>query len=389
MTTLRLKLTAFVAITALATAYTLITYAGIGADLFDPAYRVHVALPDAGGLFEHAEVTYRGVPIGRVEEISLTGAGARAVLRIPRAVRVPRAGTTATVTNRSGIGEQYLDLRPVTRTGPYLRDGDEIAENLTRLPVTTAAVLGDGDRLLASVDPGEVATVVDELDQAFHGAGPSLGRLIDFTDALLAEAEQVLPETIALVHDAGPVLRAQRAKGPDLRGLARDLASLTTALRAGEPDLRRVIDGATPAALAVERLGDGLRPYLPALLAELTVGAQTISARAHGLRQLLIGYPAGVASAFTVVDERGSVHFGLDLNLNVPRACTRGYEATGRRSPHDTTLRSALTGTSCKEPRESPTDVRGSRNTPAPLPTPGVPGHTGGPVRTAGPNSKE
>ena len=96
-----------------------------------------------------------------------------------------------------------------------------------------------------------------------------------------------------------------------------------------------------------------------------------------------------VKGAFTVVDERGSVHFGLDLNLNVPRACIRGYEATRRRSPHDTTVRSALTGTSCKEPRESPTDVRGSRNTPAPLPTPGLSGHPGGPDRTAGPNSKE
>ncbi|MEU7898331.1 MlaD family protein [Nonomuraea sp. NPDC049152] len=201
---LRLKLLAFAVVTVVATAYTLVAYAGIGADVFDPAYRVRVDLADVGGLFDRAEVTYRGVRVGRVEELRPTMDGAGAVLRIDAGVLVPRDGLSAVVANRSGVGEQYLDLRPSGTAPPYLKEGDVIAREHTRLPITTAALLRDADRLLASVNPADVATVVEELEHAFGRNGPHLGRLFDASDELLSSAEDVLPETKALIGDGRP-----------------------------------------------------------------------------------------------------------------------------------------------------------------------------------------
>ncbi|MEU7898330.1 hypothetical protein AB0B45_36390 [Nonomuraea sp. NPDC049152] len=90
------------------------------------------------------------------------------------------------------------------------------------------------------------------------------------------------------------------------------------------------------------------------------------------LRQLLIGYPAGVAGAFTVIDDEG-LHFGLHLNLNAPPSCTEGY-VRRRRDPRDTRVERARLDTYCKAPRDSETGVRGARNAPEPLPTPSIPG---------------
>lgn len=367
---MRLKLAIFFLVTLVATGYTLVRYARIGADLVERPYRVSVDLADASGLFEHSEVTYLGVQIGRVERLSVSGGGARAVLRLQADVRVPASGLLAVVANRSGVGEQYLDLRPSGTAQPYLREGDVIARGQTRLPVSTAQLLGNADRLLASVDPRDVATVVDELDRAFSGSGPHLRRLLDASDELLVEAQGVLPETVALLRDGETVLDTQRAS--PVRSFSRDLASLTTSLRSGRPDLVATIDGARPAAMATERLVDGISPHLRPLLSNLVVGGQTLSARVPALRQLLIGYPAGVAGAFTVIDDRG-LHFGLDLNLNVPPVCRPGYD-TRRRYPQDVSVRPARLGSYCKEAKDSATGVRGSRNAPRPLATPTIAG---------------
>ncbi|MFI6293396.1 MlaD family protein [Nonomuraea sp. NPDC050790] len=370
---LRIKLAAFLAISLTATAYTLVRYARVGADLFEPAYRIGVELAGTGGLFEHAEVTYRGVRIGRVESLSLTADGVRAVLRLRAEPRVPAAGVLAVVANRSAVGEQYLDLQPAGTAGPYLKEGDTIARERTALPITTAQVLGDAERLLRSVDPRDAATVVTEMERAFGGNAAHLRRLLAAGEELTAAAEAVLPETVTLIEQGGKVLRTQRAEGGHLRAFARDLAALTGSLREGSADLERTIDGARPAARAAEKLVDGIEPHLRPLLGNLIVGGRTASARVAALRQLMIGYPAGVAAAFTVVGRDG-LHFGLNLNLTVPPPCTRGYEDVHRRYPHDTRVKAVDPRATCTEPDGSPTGVRGGADVPPPGVPPSIPG---------------
>ncbi|WP_373368701.1 MlaD family protein, partial [Mycobacterium intracellulare] len=52
-------------------------------------YTVTVQLPQAGGLYEGGNVTYRGVEIGRVQAVQLTTSGAEAVLQLTSDVKVP------------------------------------------------------------------------------------------------------------------------------------------------------------------------------------------------------------------------------------------------------------------------------------------------------------
>ncbi|MFI6899782.1 MlaD family protein [Nonomuraea sp. NPDC050394] len=370
---LRIKLAAFLAISLAATAYTLVRYARVGADLFDPAYRVGVELADAGGLFEHAEVTYRGVRVGRVESLSLTAGGVRAVLRLRHEPPVPATGLLAVVANRSGVGEQYLDLQPSGTARPYLKEGDTIARERTALPITTAQLLGDAERLLTSVDPRDAETVVTEMEHAFGGNAAHLRRLLTAGEELTAAAVEVLPETVTLIERGETVLRTQRAEGGHLKAFARDLASLTGSLREGSADLERTIDAGGPAARSAEKLVDGLEPHLRPLLGNLIVGGRGVSARVAALRQLLIGYPAGVAGAFTVVGRDG-LHFGLNLNLNVPPPCTRGYEDVRRRHPQDTRVKAVDPRATCTEPEGSPTGVRGGADVPPPGVPPSIPG---------------
>jgi len=50
---------------------------------------VTVELPAAGGLYRFSNVTYRGVEVGKVTSVALTGDGAKAVLRLNTSPKIP------------------------------------------------------------------------------------------------------------------------------------------------------------------------------------------------------------------------------------------------------------------------------------------------------------
>ena len=68
------------------------------------------------------DVTLRGIPVGRIKSVNLTGKGVEAVAAIDSGVRVPQ-DSPVRVSAFSPAGEQYLDFRPLHGGGPFLTDG--------------------------------------------------------------------------------------------------------------------------------------------------------------------------------------------------------------------------------------------------------------------------
>ncbi|MDN5896780.1 MAG: MlaD family protein, partial [Nocardioides sp.] len=123
---MKFQIVAFVVIAVCATAYLSVKYIGFNPTGSD--YRVTLSLPNGGGSFTNGEVTYRGVPVGRIESMKTTTDGMEAVLRIEDGAPDIPADVTAKVANRSAIGEQYVDLRGESTDGDLLEDGDKLTE---------------------------------------------------------------------------------------------------------------------------------------------------------------------------------------------------------------------------------------------------------------------
>ncbi len=157
-------------------------------------FTVRVELARTGGLYEHADVTYRGVSVGRVGDLDLTDGGVSAELRIRNsAPRIP-AGLTAHVANLSAVGEQYLDLRPDTGKGPFLHEGSVIPQPDTTVPAPPTKVLASVDNLVAALPRSSLRTVVDELGETFEGRGDDLEVLLDTGSEFLDAADAAAPE---------------------------------------------------------------------------------------------------------------------------------------------------------------------------------------------------
>src|SRR5436190_20916260 len=141
----RLQLIAFAVIASVAVVYALFRFANLGAVFGANGYTVKMQLADSGGIFSNAEVTYRGFNVGRVGDLRLTKNGLEADLHIdPDAPAIP-ADLEAFVSNRSAVGEQYVDLRPKSAGGPVLSAASVIPADRTKTPVATDVVLRDLD----------------------------------------------------------------------------------------------------------------------------------------------------------------------------------------------------------------------------------------------------
>ncbi|MBT2543226.1 MCE family protein [Streptomyces sp. ISL-44] len=361
--TVKTQLLAFTLITVIGVSYVGAEYTGLAGRVLDRGYTVRADFADSGGIYSGAEVTYRGVPVGRVGDLRLTGSGGVSVgLLLEDSPRIP-ADSLAVVANRSAVGEQYVDLQPRSGSGPYLRDGSSIPRHDTRVPMPTTDLILSLDRLVNSVDKQDLRITVDELGKGFSGTGPHLTRLVDSGNALVESASDSLPQTIALIEDSRKVLKTQADQGSAITSFSRDLALLTAQLRASDGDIRALMANGTSAAQQVDSLMRDTRPHLPVLLGNLISGGQITLARLPGVEQMLVTFPVVVSGSYTVLPGDGTTHFGMVVNADDPPPCRQGY-GTQRRDPADTTYRPADTDARCTAPRGGDTSVRGAQNAP-------------------------
>jgi phospholipid/cholesterol/gamma-HCH transport system substrate-binding protein len=322
----KLRVLVFLVVSVLGVGYVAVRYVGLGDRVLGRGYLVHADFREAGGVFPNAPVTYRGTPVGRVTAVRLHDDGVRVDLRLRRGVRVP-SELRAVVAARSAVGEQYVDLRPDRDTGPYLRDGSVIPRDRTGTPIAAETLLANLEALVRSVNPDDLAVVIDELATAFEGNESALRTILDASDALLTDATASLPETIQLIRDGRTVLSTQEASAGAIRQWAAGLARLAETVRAADPDLRRLLSVTPPAATQLVALLRDLDPTIGTLLGNLVTVNGIAARRLPGIEQILVVYPLAVAGGFTVTPGDGTAHFGLVVNVDDPPSCKYGGTA--------------------------------------------------------------
>ncbi|MBQ0923767.1 MCE family protein [Saccharopolyspora endophytica] len=350
-------------------------YAGLDRLFGSNGYPVSVQLPESGGLFTNSEVSYRGVAVGRVTALRLTHEGIAADLHINDGAPQIPADARAVVANRSAVGEQYIDLQPQHRGGPYLEEGSVIPIERTSIPPAPESLLVNVDRLVAGVPTDKLRTVVTEVGTAFDGTGSHLQKLLDTTSSFTTAAQQNLPQTAGLLDNSDVVLRTQQEQAQNLTEFSTGLRQISGQLKQSDPDLRKTIQEAPGAATEVQELTRSMGTDFGIVAANLLTTMQLTSVRGPALEQTLVALP--MISAFThTLSPDGTGHLGLVLNMFNPPACTAGYEGTPRKHGSDTTDGPTNYDIACTEPKGSPTGVRGSQHAirypvPAPVSPPG------------------
>ena len=363
----RIQVVVFAVIAVLVIGYTGLHYASLGR-LFGLRgyYVVQLELANGGGIFPQADVTYRGVSVGRVGAVRLTPTGVEADLNISNSAPPIPADLQATVADLSAVGEQYVNLRPATGTGPYLTGGSVIPRRDTQLPLPVTTLLTSVNELATSVPLGELRTVLNELATGFAGTSPSLQALIDGQSRFIRASGAALTQTDTLIQDGQTVLSTQNAEAAAFRSFAASSRLFAQQLVSSDADLRRLFATGAPAAAQVSGLITDNTPTLGALIANLLTTSQITLTRGAALQETFSALPAAIAAGSTVITTKGA-RFGVALTFFNPLPCTAGYQGTKVRNGLDTSPGPPVNlGASCTSPASSGIDVRGSAHAPAP-----------------------
>jgi phospholipid/cholesterol/gamma-HCH transport system substrate-binding protein len=363
---IRLKLVAFLVIGATVLAYTFFHYASLGRYVgLRGYYVVRLDLANAGGIFPDADVTYRGVSIGRVGAVNLTATGVEADLDISNSAPPIPARLHAAVADLSAVGEQYVDLRPAASTGPYLADGSVIPVSETSLPLPVTDLLTSINALTTSLPLGSLRTVMNELSTGLSYQGTNLQGIIDGNNALIRAAYANLPQTTTLINDSREVLSTQVSESGELTAFGQNSLKLASQLDQSDGDLQKLIENTPLAATQVTGLLQDNNVTLGALIANLLTTSEVTLTRGKALDETLSALPAAVAAGSTVITAQGA-RFGVALTFFNPLPCTAGYGGTVYRNGLDTSPGPPVnTSAQCTAPASSGQDVRGSAHAPS------------------------
>jgi phospholipid/cholesterol/gamma-HCH transport system substrate-binding protein len=368
-----IQLAVFTVIAVGVLAITFLHFVKLPAMLFGVGrYTVRMELPQAAGLYDTGNVTYRGFEVGRVESVRLTDAGVEATLSLKSGIDIP-SDLKAEVHSHTAIGETYVELLPRNGTSRPLRDGDVIPLADTSVPPDINALLGAANTALGAIPRDNLRTVIDESYTAVGGLGPELSRLITGSSNLAIDARKNLDPLVALIDQAQPVLDSQTHTSDAIAGWAAHLATVTTELQTHDAAVGGVIDRGGPALGETRQLIERVQPTLPILLANLVSVSQVALTYRNDIEQLLVVFPmavaadqAGIVANLNTKQAYRGQYLSFNLNLNLPPPCTTGFlPAQQQRIPTFEDYPGRPAGDLyCRVPQDSWLNVRGARNTP-------------------------
>jgi phospholipid/cholesterol/gamma-HCH transport system substrate-binding protein len=328
----KIQLAIFVVLSLLGITYVGASYVGVNP--FNGPFTVTMHLPSSGGIFTNADVDERGVVVGRVGAVRIApGGGVDVELKINHGQKIPASGLTAKVTNLSAVGEQYVELEPVTTGAPYLTAASAPIQGT--IPVDDAVILRNLEQLFASVNVHDLSTTVTELGKSFADLGPSLQKLIDGGEELTQAAQDALPQTEQLINDGKTVLDTQQQVSAELKSFAASFNRFSGEVSAKDASLRTILDSGTAAAQQLKLLIQDNQDAIPELVTNLGNLSQIQSVRLPQVRAVLELYPAIVADSFYALPPPGkdgisTARFGNVTDFG--SFCSTGYQSTKPRS---------------------------------------------------------
>jgi virulence factor Mce-like protein len=341
---------------AVATAYLVI--GALRVNPLSSSYRVTIQLPDSGGLLENLDVAVRGVRVGRIDSLTITPGGVDALATIGTDVKIP-AASAVRVSGLSAAGEQYIDFRPASESGPYLRDGSVIGLHQATTPIPLNQLLADANGVLAQTDPTKLELIKRELSLSNEGP-QKLGDIVDGGVFLLSTLDSVLPQTVSALKTSRIVLGTLTDVNPGLAATSRNTSRVLAGVNAMDGGYRKLVARTPQMLSAVDHLFNDNSDTMVSLLANLATTSQLLYVRVPALNALFPDYRGSTLDALaSTMHDHG---FWATADPYPRYTCDYG---TPRRVPSSADYPEAFLYTYCRDD-DPEVLIRGAKNAPRP-----------------------
>ena len=338
-----------------------LSYLMLGALRWNPlrsVYRVTVVLPASGGLLPNQDVTLRGVPIGKVEKLSIVPAGVNAEVRLNSSVKLSES-SKARVAGLSAAGEQYIDFDGGDGGAPFLANGSNFELGRTEVPVTLAELLAHSDGMLKQVDTDKLEIIKAELGMSKDGP-QKLTDIVEGGTFLLSTLDGVLPQTTSLLNTSRVTLQLVADKDAGMKVATANLSEVFAGVNRMTGGFRTLTEQAPKTLAATDALFADNSETMVQLLGDLTTTTELLYLRVPALNALFPTYRGSLFDSLSsAVHDNG---FWVNADLYPRYTCDYG---TPRRPPASADYPEPFMYTYCRDD-DPAVLIRGAKNAPRP-----------------------
>ena len=298
-------------------------------------YAVDAIFTDAGGVFTDQEVTYRGMTVGQVGEMTVVEEGVKIELLIDDNYQIPAEDVGARVMFKSAVGEQFVDILPESSGEPYLEDGDEIPVSRTSIPVSTQSLLTTTQSVLEGVPPDALSGALESLSEGLAGQGSDIALLLESLADLSDLFADRAPEVVGILENGTQVGDAFLQSKEDFANAIRDLIQVADLLADNRGNLERLMTNANILSDELVELIRENRGVLNQVIKELADINAFQAAKGEDIAELVEQLPRALENVVKTFESKtGLVRFGL-VQDQANHGCD--YAAVNRRPPQDRT----------------------------------------------------
>lgn len=201
---------------AIIVAFSVFTYFAYTA-AFTPTDTVTVTSPRAGLVMDpEAKVKYRGIQIGKVEDITYTGDQAKLTLAINHdQLRYVPSNAVVRIASTTVFGAKSVEfIAPDQPTGTTLRPGATVAAQAVQLEANT--LFQTLMNVLQKIDPVHLNATLSAIAEGLRGHGDDFGASLAGLNQYLAQLNPKLPTVESDIAQTAAVANIYGDAAPDL-----------------------------------------------------------------------------------------------------------------------------------------------------------------------------
>jgi len=202
--------------------------------------RITAFFANSNGIFVGDDVRIAGVPVGKIDAIEPEPERAKITFWVDDRYKVP-SDTKAVIMSPALVTARAIQLTPVYRSGPVLRDGAVIPRDRTAVPVEWDDLRRQLERLtdtLQPTQPGGVSTLGEFVNTAadnLRGQGATVhDTIVKLSNAFSALGDHST-DIFSTVKNLATLVSALQSSADLMRRLNQNLAA-TTGLLSDSPD---------------------------------------------------------------------------------------------------------------------------------------------------------
>jgi phospholipid/cholesterol/gamma-HCH transport system substrate-binding protein len=279
-------------------------------------YRVDGYFTSAAGLYPGDEVRVVGVPIGSIESISPRADSVKITMRVQAGVKVP-ADARAVIMAPNLVSARFIQLTPVYRQGPAMKDGGSIELSRTAVPVEWDEVKTELTRLSQQLGPsagqvqGPLSEFVNQAADTFDGNGDSFRQALRELSQTAGRLGDSSADLFGTVKNLQILVHALSKSNEQIVQFSGHLSSVSQVLADSSVGLDDTLDSLNRALSDVRGFLEENNETLVNNLNRLTDFTSILTSQTDDVEQILHVLPNAMANFYNIYNPAQGAANGL------------------------------------------------------------------------------